>query len=688
MAKRVQGKKNKERSKKAARDEQKNHTYPLAANATQPGEGVQPEAKEKFAVIGVGASAGGLEAFEKFFTNMPAEHKFAFIVIQHMEAGREPRLPELLQRYTAMPVKQAQDGMALEPNHVYVIPPGKDITVASGMLRVVERVVQAGLWHPIDSFLRSLAQEYKEQSGAIILSGTGANGTLGIKEINAQGGLVIVQEPKSARFDGMPINSIATGIVDYVLEPQRMPEKLIEYFEHPSHRPAVGGVTESNLKKIITIIRRHTGHDFSSYKQSTILRRIERRIKLHQLSNIAQYAKFVHDNPREAGLLFKDMLIRVTSFFREPDAFNMLEEKVLPELLADKSYDVPARVWVCGCCTGEEAYSIAMMIAEHIETENKHARVQIFATDIDADAVTAARLGIYPETISVDVPAGRLKKWFIRKENSYQVKKELREMVVFAEQDAVRDAPFSKMDMISCRNLLIYLEPQLQDKLLHTFHYALNPGGFLFLGSSESLGKSTELFSPVSRQHKIFRRKGLSKAAAAIERREFAPRPTISAKRVHPWARAEIAIEEPDIGKLTEKLLAKRLPPAVVINEENEIIYFHGRTATFLEPPTGKASTNINEMAKEGLKVALGNAIKKARLQQREQVVKGIEVRDDGTVRRVTLTVSLIAMPTWQQRPSLLLVMFAEVPAKPTKKTRAGARAQTSGQGNLKTSLR
>ena len=307
--------------------------------------------------------------------------------------------------------------------------------------------------------------------------------------------------------------------MDYILEPQQMPEKLIEYFERPSHRPAVGGVTESNLKKIITIIRRHSGHDFSSYKQSTILRRIERRIKLHQLSNIAQYAKFVQDDPREAGLLFKDMLIRVTSFFREPDAFKMLEEKVMPELLADKSYDVPARVWVCGCCTGEEAYSIAMMMAEHIETENKHARVQIFATDIDADAITAARLGIYPETISVDVPAGRLKKWFIRKENSYQVKKELREMVVFAEQDVIRDAPFSKMDMVCCRNLLIYLEPQLQDKLLHTFHYALNPGGFLFLGSSESLGKSTELFSPVSRQWKIFRRKGLSKAAAAIERR-------------------------------------------------------------------------------------------------------------------------------------------------------------------------
>jgi two-component system, chemotaxis family, CheB/CheR fusion protein len=318
-----------------------------------------------------------------------------------------------------------------------------------------------------------------------------------------------VQDPKSAKFDGMPISSIATGLVDYIAEPEQIPAKLIEYFERPLRQAAVSGVTESNLKKIVTIIRRQSGHDFSSYKKSTILRRIERRIKMLQLSNIGQYAKLLQDNPREAELLFKDMLIRVTSFFREPDAFRILEKKVLPQLLVGKSYDIPVRVWICGCCSGEEAYSIAMLLAEHIEAKKITTRVQIFATDIYPEAIVAARRGIYPDTISANVSTKRLKKWFIHEGTSYQVKKELREMVIFAEQNVVHDSPFSKMDMVCCRNLLIYLEPQLQEKLLHTFYYSLNGGGFLFLGSSESLGKSAELFSTISRQWRIFQRKGL-----------------------------------------------------------------------------------------------------------------------------------------------------------------------------------
>ena len=638
--------------------------------------------EQGFAVIGVGASAGGLEAFEKFFTNMPKDHSFAFIVIQHMEAGREPRLPELLQRYTAMSVKQANDGMRIEANHIYVIPPGKDIAVAGAMLRVLDRAVQQGLWHPIDSFLRSLAEEYQEQSGAIILSGTGADGTLGIREINSHGGMVMVQHPKSAKFDGMPSSSIATGLVDYILEPQQMPGKLIEYFEYPSRHPAISGVAENNLKKIITVIRRQSGHDFSLYKRSTIMRRIERRVKLHQLSNIAQYAKFLQDNPQEVGLLFKDMLIRVTSFFRELNAFKILAEKVIPQLLAGKSYDVPARVWVCGCCTGEEAYSIAIMLAEHIEAEKINARVQIFATDIDSGAIAAARLGIYPETISVDVSAERLRKWFVHKGTSYQIKKELREMVVFAEQDVNRDAPFSKMDLVSCRNLLIYLEPQLQDKLLHIFHYAINTGGFLFLGSSESLGKSPELFSSLNNQWKIFQRKGVS---AAAQKQGFTPRTADAVVRMPHGTIAEMRMEEPDIGKLTEKLLARRSPPAVVVSEEGEILYFHGRTGAFLEPPAGRPSTNIIEMAKEGLKAAIGAAIKKVRQEQREQVVKGLEVRDNGIVCHLTLTVAPVGTPAANER--LMLVMFAETPVRPVKKTKTGTKGKNVRTEELENEL-
>jgi two-component system, chemotaxis family, CheB/CheR fusion protein len=414
------------------------------------------------------------------------------VLVVHLDPTHISLMPELLQKRTKMPVCQVKDGTQILPNHVYVIPPNKDLTILHGRLHLMELSQPRGVNLPIDTFFRSLAQDQEGNAVCIILSGTGTDGTLGVKAIKGALGMVMVQDEKSARYEGMPRSAIATGLVDYVLEPKLMPQQLIKYTQHATQKdapriPTVDGPVPSALQKIFVVLRARTNHDFSLYKKNTICRRIERRMNVHQIDDITDYVRFLQESDREAGILFKELLIGVTNFFRDPKAFEILQTQILPKLLSDKPDDYAVRVWVPGCGSGEEAYSVAILLHETMEQLGRHYHIQIFGTDIDEDAIAVARSGNYPESIMADVSAVRMKRYFVKEDNGqYRVKKQIREMLVFAPQNVIKDPPFTKLDLLCCRNLLIYLGPELQKKLLPIFHYSLKLGGILFLGSSEN----------------------------------------------------------------------------------------------------------------------------------------------------------------------------------------------------------
>jgi len=476
--------------------------------------------KDTFHVVGIGASAGGLEAFEHFFTNMPADSGMAFVLIPHLAPEHKSIMAELLMRYTKMDVFQAEDGMRANPNCVYIIPPNKDMAMLKGTLQLLEPVERRGLRHPIDFFFRSLAEDQGEWAVCIVLSGTGTEGALGLRAIKEKGGLVLVQDPKTSRYDGMPGSAIATGLVDHILPPDKMPEQLLRYINHVVSRPLKPAANAESkipepLQKIIAMIRSHTGHDFSHYKQNTILRRIEKRIAILQVGSMAIYVTYLRSHPQEIELLLRELLIRVTNFFRDPEAFEVLKEKALPLLFKDRPPGQPVRIWVPACSTGEEAYSVAMTVQEHISTLNQKFQVQIFASDIDKEAIDMARTGLYPDSIAADVSPERLNRFFTKKTSAYKIREEIRQAIVFAVQDIIKDPPFTKLQMISCRNVLIYFDAELQKKVFPIFHYSLTPGGILYLGSSETIGAHADMFSVVDRKWKIFRAKGAEAIPAA-----------------------------------------------------------------------------------------------------------------------------------------------------------------------------
>lgn len=458
---------------------------------------VNPE--ESFPIIGLGASAGGLEAFEIFFKNMPENSGMAFVLISHLDPAHTSMMKELLSKFTPMEVKQVNDGMKLEPNKVFVIPPNRYMSVSDNTLQLSEPEDPRGLRMPIDFFLRSLAADQGERAICVILSGTGSDGTLGLRAIHGGGGISVVQNPATAKYGGMPQSAIDTGLADYVLPPEKIPAQLLSYIQHTYPRRKKqediykqrAGTT---LQKILNLIRQQTGHDFSFYKKNTINRRIERRMNVLEIEDDATYLRFLQEHPEEVNLLFKEMLINVTSFFRDKEAFQLLKEKILPDLLMSRPQGYSLRVWVPGCATGEEVYSLCIVLREVMESLNRDLKMQIFGTDIDEDSIAYARAGFYPNNIAIDVSPERLKKFFVKDENGFRVKKEIRENVVFAVQNVIKDAPFTKMDLISCRNLLIYMDSQLQNKVLPLFHFSLLPGGVLFLGSSESIGGSSTCF--------------------------------------------------------------------------------------------------------------------------------------------------------------------------------------------------
>lgn len=623
-----------------------------------------------FPIVGIGASAGGLAAFEAFFSGMPAETDpgMAFVLVQHLAPDHKSILTDLVRRYTSMQVFEVEDGMRVQPNCAYIIPPNRDMAFLNGALELLEPSAPRGQRLPIDFFFRSLAQDQHERAIGIVLSGTGSDGTQGIRAIKAGGGMVMAQTPASTEYDGMPRSALTTGLVDYELPPAEMPAQLIAYAAHAygkASEPAAGlpPKSENSLKKIFVLLRAQTGHDFSQYKPNTIQRRIERRMAVQQIETLEEYVRFLQQTSPEVEALFRDLLIGVTNFFRDPQAFQALEEQVIPKLFAGKSERDTIRVWVPGCSTGEEAYSLAILLAERQEVLKHNFRVQVFATDIDSQAIATARAGLYPLSIAADISPERLARFFTPEpgESAYRIHKNIRDMLIFSEQDLIKDPPFSKLDLISCRNLLIYIGAELQKKLIPLFHYALAPNGFLFLGTSETVSEFGDLFSTLDRKAKLYQRKENFQNMAqrhflpAMLAHEAAPLPAVrSPKTVLP--------NKLPLRELTEQALLQQIAPvAALVNSHGNIFYLHGRTGTYLEPAPGEAGVNnILKMAREGLRRTLTTSLHKAVLTNQVVHSPGLQVKTNGHFTLVNLTIR--PLDANQSTTPLYLVILEEAP--------------------------
>jgi two-component system CheB/CheR fusion protein len=637
------------------RRNKKRRTSPRAGAAAKKGSnelapGAGDDAKDSFAIVGIGASAGGLEALQEFFTHTPSDSGMAFVVVTHQNPDHTSLMPELLGRHTAMPVTEVGAGTVVQPNHVYVAPPGMNLAILSGVLTLMDPPGHARLHLPIDYFFRSLARDQKERAIGIVLSGTGTDGTLGLKEIKSTSGMIMVQAEQSARYASMPHSAIATKLVDYILPTDELPAQLVAYAQGLSRwvaRPVQTDPT-AGMRQLFVLLRNRTGHDFSCYKMTTIRRRIDRRMNVHHIDSIGNYVRYLQANPNEIDILFQEMLIGVTSFFRDPEAFESLRKSVVSQLLADKPDNYVVRVWAPGCSTGEEAYSLAILLRECMDELKTHLDVQIFATDLDHRAINIARTGVYPEGIAVDVSPTRIEQFFTRGEHTYRVKKEIREMVIFAPQNLIADPPFTKLDLLSCRNLLIYLGANLQERLVPIFHYALKPGGILFLGSAESLGESKNLFGPLDKKWKIFRRKEVAAGTyvpefpAALRFAEVdTPASDVSAPQASPTLAA------PNIARIADKLLLNRLVPAsLLVRERGDIVHVHGRTGLYFEMSPGmQATNNIFNMAREGLELYLASALRQLASSDKEVLQRGIRVKTNGDWILVDVRVARLAQP-------------------------------------------
>jgi len=603
-----------------------------------------------FPIVGIGASAGGLAAFEAFFSGMPKDEKpgMAFVLVQHLAPDHKSILAELIRRYTPMPVLEVEDAMTVQINCVYIIAPNHDMALINGCLQLLEPTAPRGQRLPIDFFFRSLAADQHERAIGIVLSGTGSDGTLGVRAIKDAGGMVMAQTPETTEFDGMPRSAIATGMVDYQLDAEQMPAQLLTYVKYAFGRLAMSfdrpvQINESALRKIFVVLRTQTGHDFSQYKPSTIHRRIERRMSVHQVSKIDDYVRYLQQVPEEAEALFRDLLIGVTNFFRDPEAFEALERQVIPLLFLGKpTLGGVVRIWVAGCSTGEEAYSIAILLQEYMEAIKQSYPVQLFATDIDSRAIGIARAGLYPLGIAADVTPLRLARYFTAEADGsgYRIHKSIRDMLVFSEQDLIKDPPFSRLDLITCRNLLIYLGAELQKRLIPLFHYALNPQGLLFLGTSEGIGDFLTLFGALDRKAKIYQRKNNDLAPVRSPSRFLPPLSALEAALPRGPGKDAFPLKLP-LRELTEQaMLAQVAPAGALVNAIGDILYLHGRTGMYLEPAPGEVGvTNVLKMAREGLRPALSNALHRCVAVQETVHIQGLRVRTNGHFTRVNLSV-------------------------------------------------
>ena len=663
-----------------------------SAAVTNPSDGAG-----SFPIVGIGASAGGLAAFEAFFAGMPqgADPGMAFVLVQHLAPDHKSILADLVRRYTRMQVFEVEDGMQVHINCAYIIPPNRDMAFLNGHLQLLEPSAPRGQRLPIDYFFRSLAQDQHERAIGIILSGTGSDGTAGVRAIKGDAGMVIVQSPDSTEFDGMPRSALATGLVDFELPPNEMANQLITYVARAfGTLPRLGGIvapqTENSLKRIFILLRAQTGHDFSQYKPSTIHRRIERRMAVHQIETLESYVKFLQLSPGEVEALFRDLLIGVTNFFRDTDAFTMLEQQILPKLFADKPAGGVLRVWVPGCSTGEEAYSIAILMQERIEALKQSYTVQVFATDIDSRAIATARAGLYPNSIAADITPSRLARFFAAEPDAsaYRIHKVIRDMLVFSEQDIIKDPPFSRLDLLSCRNLLIYLGPELQKKLIPLFHYALKPGGILFLGTSEGVGDFGDLFAVLDRKTKIYQRKqdfqGMQRAA--VDRLAFLPPMSGPASHLRASGKAASSAKLP-LRELTEQALLQQIAPTgALVNEHGDVLYLHGRFGMYMELVPGEASVNnVLKMAREGLRAALVTALHKAVITHSTVRVAGLRVRTNEATHQINLSVRPVLGTTAHQvsdagPAQLFLVILEEVSAPEADTTPVSATTPAKGE--------
>ncbi len=646
--------------------------------------GAKQQKNKLFPIVAIGGSAGAFSALEKFFTHMPGDNGMAFVVIMHLDPNHKGHLAEIIQNYTSMRVYEAVDGIQVEPDHVYIIPPNKDMGIHNRRLLLLNLAKPNGFRQPIDYFLQSLADDQWNRAVGIILSGMGSDGETGARMIKEKLGLLMVQDPETAQFNSMPLASIGTNLVDYVLSPEEMPLKLIQYLNHPvlSDEPNEQARSEirngNSLQKILMLLRSHTGHDFSLYKKSTIIRRIDRRVAFHQLPDYVQYVNYLRENPQEIDVLFNELLIGVTKFFRDAPAFESVKNK-LTHLINGKKNDEPIRVWIAGCSTGEEAYSVAVIILECLELnpKKKAQKIQIFATDLDAEAIEQARAGVYYENIAADVSEERLAKFFIKNEAGYTVKKDLREMIVFAQHNIIKDAPFTRLDLLCCRNVMIYLTSDLQKKIIPILHYSLNSGGIMFMGPAETIGGFTELFVSIDPKWKIFERKSgdfsvnkmidfpfhIAKQPASMIRTEELDKPIVKISAAETFNRV---------------LLERFTPPAVLINEKGDILFTNGKTGIYLELPPGEAAMNIHKMAREELRYVLGNIIHQARNQKTLVTIRDIKLKEDGKVRLVNLHAGLLDQSSMH---GLLLVIFED--RGPVKKTGGRQAKVDSGHDQL-----
>lgn len=627
----------------------------------------QPQQDRDTRIVVLGASAGGLESFEQFFRHAPADSGLAFVLISHLDPSHASILTDILQRTTTMPVIEAQDHIQVAPNSVYVIPPNRDMTIVHGALLLNIPAAAHGLRMPIDMFMRSLAEDQSEKAIGIILSGTGTDGTLGLRAILGAGGITMAQEPTTAKFDGMPTSAIQAGYVTHVLPVQKMPEVLLAGIQAlPLQQPSTPPIALTGINRILQQLRTSTGQDFSLYKKSTITRRIQRRMALNNIDDTEAYIGFLKKHPSEISSLFKELLINVTSFFRDPEAFITLKQDILPTLLTGKPDDYVFRVWVAGCATGEEAYSIAIVLREIMDENRYQFKVQIYSTDLADETITTARAGFYLPNIVQDVSPERLRRFFIKEDGGYRVKKEIREMVVFAVQNIIKDPPFTKLDLLSCRNLMIYLESELQNRLIPAFHYALKPGGVLFLSSSESIGNHTELFTPLNRKWKIYRAAPslVSTRAMLSNNLNWVTGPTHKA----PEDTIKTA-EETNLAELTRRTLLQFYAPASVVTDiKGNILYVYGETGKYLRPAPGQATLNIIDMAREGLQLELRSAIQTTK-QDTLTLSRDLSVKTNGDFHPVRLCIRSLSNPN--NRQNLLLVSFEDiapsVSGKPTR---------------------
>ncbi|HUR96644.1 MAG TPA: CheR family methyltransferase [Pyrinomonadaceae bacterium] len=634
------------------------------------GDPIIPKKPDGFLIVGMGASAGGIQALKEFFENTPKDPGVAFVVILHLSPDHDSKLAEVLQSVTEMPVRQVMRQVKVEPNHVYVVPPNQHLMMLDGHVDVSPNILVEERRAPVDIFFRTLADSHGSRAVAVILSGTGANGSMGIKRVKEHGGAAFVQNPREAEFNEMPRNSIATDLVDEVLPVAQIPAKIIAYKdslgkieirEASEERPEE---QQQALREIFTQLRVRTGHDFSNYKRPTLLRRIERRINIRNLSDLPSYSALVRESSDESQALLKDLLISVTNFFRDKESFGFLESEVVPRLFVGKKVEDQIRIWCVGCATGEEAYSIAMLCAEHAMGALDGPKIQIFATDIDEAAIATAREGLYTLNDAADVSPERLRRFFTKEGDGYRIRREIREMVLFANHNVIKDPPFSHVNLVTCRNLLIYLNHPAKDRVLETMHFALDPGGYLFLGSSESVDGSSDLYAAVSRENHIYQSRQAGVRAYPVP--ESVPTFRFDRTPRGDEAQEKRALERKTFGDLHQQLLEQYAPPSVVVNEDYEIVHLSEQAGRYMHVPGGDASNNLLKLINPELRLELRSALYQAVQKKANIVARGIDVEIGNETETLNIHVRPVLGNEDTARGFILVVFEPTVPNVPS----------------------